>query len=70
MNTVNTKEQQANEILKLEISYINLKNACDRGYRNEIIEAIVSALLNNPDYFNKLKSGIDNVFIKQYGNNF
>lgn len=70
MNTVNIKEQQANEILKLEISYINLKNACDRGYRNEIIEAIVSALLSNPGYFNKLKSGIDNVFIKQYGNNF
>lgn len=51
MNTVNMKEQQANEILKLEISYINLKNACDRGYRNEIIEAIVSVLCNPPSKY-------------------
>ena len=48
MNTAYTKEQQENQVLRLENSYINLKNACDRGYRNKIIEVIVSALLNNP----------------------
>lgn len=70
MHSIHSKKQESNEILNLEISYTNLNKALSKGYRYEIIEAIVYALLSNPSYCTKLRTSIDNIFIKQYGYNF
>ena len=63
-------DQQNDEILRLEIAYSNLFKAYMSGCRDEMIGAIVSALINNPNHVMTLKDGIDKVFTRQYGYKF
>lgn len=71
MNAIEIRaKQRADEILRLEIAYSNLLRAYILGNRNEMIGAVGSALINNPDYAAALKDGINKVFSRQYGHNF
>ena len=71
MNAIDILEQQrADEVLRLEIAYSNLSRAYASGHRDEMIGAVVAALISNPNHVITLKNGIDKVFTRQYGYKF
>ena len=71
MNAIDILEQQrADEVLRLEIAYSNLSRAYASGLRDEMIGAVATALISNPNHVITLKNGIDKVFTRQYGYKF
>ncbi len=61
------EQQQADEVLKLEIAYSNLYRAYLSGNRNKMIRAIDSALANNLSHAISLQDGMDRIFTEHYG---
>lgn len=67
---LNSKGQLADEVLNLEIAYLNLWIAYNSGDKMRMSSAINATRNNNPYYETSLEDGMDSVFKELFGDKF